>query len=94
MMEAGLFVAALVQFMRYPQLGAKSAYNNGKVAFEWDVLRYETSTSLKPSKTGEVKLSAANGIDLQDDLLKAAYDEWCHASTDLKSAGIDFQRLA
>ncbi|MCA6065343.1 hypothetical protein [Thalassolituus marinus] len=94
MMEAGLFVAALVQFMRYPQLGAKSAYNNGKVAFEWDVLRYESKSSLKPVKTGELRLSAMDGIDLQDDLLRQSYEAWCQASADLKRAEIDFQRLA
>lgn len=93
LVEAGLFIAGLVQFVRYPQLGAKSALNNGKVSFEWDVLRYTDDTSLKPVKTGTLKASAIDGVDLNDEILNKAYEAWCEAARDLAAAGIDFSRL-
>lgn len=93
MIEIGLFLAALVRFAHNNQLGAKAAYNFGVVSFEWDVLRYETPTSLKKTKTGEVKLIAAEGVDVQDDLLNQACEAWCQASANLDAAGICFKKL-
>lgn len=94
LVEAGLFIAALVRFARNPFVGAKSAYNNGKVDFKWDVSRYLDDTSLSPEKTGALILDSETGIKLNDDLLKEAYDAWLEVSKDFEANGIDMKKLA
>jgi hypothetical protein len=92
--EAGLFIAALVKFSRSPFLGAKNAYNNGKVDFEWDVSRYADDISLTPDVTGNFIMNSETGIEINDDLMNECYEAWLEASKDFASNGIDMQKLA
>lgn len=94
LVEAGLFIAGLAKFARYPQLGAKASLNNGKVSFEWDVRRYEDEDSLAPVKTGSVKVSVSNGVSIEDELLQKAHKEWKEVSRNPEQYGVDFKRLA